>query len=507
MQRQRTTFLALFPVWCLVAFTRSVLGATDFSAPEPQSIRKDYETAKQQRDQALTNRLSHLVEQHLAEARQQYDEQKRLRNITGIAVARKAVSIFEDCLQQLEQKGSFQIPDSVRRELADSIAKFRQGKQAIESEHEAALAELKSASAQRLAAVAAPVGEAPGTDTAETLFEKLLAYVPPPKVEAPATAAADGEAAPGAPAGTPPLPAPVQPAVPEIVASSGEADAWQSFARWRATASGLEVVRVPIAGRGEDETKSGFSPMTETQFETRYEAIEAIDPNEQAVFRVKSVPGQNPVEVLQWPSARNGWTIEFRIRPGATLPSEYSVELQVNPAGLRGAAPPAASAPAREAAPVATNRPSHSNRPNELRTVVVTPRAGWRLSGVSVKKGDLLRMSVTGTWSCGARGEQTDARGYPPDERYRHYYLGGQIAKRQIANAQYGALLMRFGPTGPMGAIGTEASITAPQDAMLFFDVNEALDPPWREDNRGSLTVSIARHAAVAPDPGSAGQR
>ena len=484
-------------------------GNMDLSTPEMQAIRKGYYERKKECNQVLADQLRKLVERNLEDARERLTEQKRTRNVTGMAVAGKAVRIFENCLDQVEKEGNFDIPEKVRRELMETIEQLRGRKTSIRAEYDKAIAELEASSLNRFTALTAPGEEPSDMGKMKTLFRDFLVNAPSTNADEKAASDHSGMGMPSSgeeetrkqPSGTP------DDTAPDVIASSGEADAWLLFARWHATVSGMEVVNVPIAGRAEAEKESHFSPMTESEVETRYEAIQEINPTTGSVFRVKSIAGKNPADVLRWPSAGNNWTMQFRVRPGNNIPSEHAIELQVNRSDVQPPLPreklPVLPGDAQEKEPSpeeAQSKPkklSHASAPGEYKVIVVMARAGWRFSGVSVKKGDFLKTSVSGLWNCGSRGEKTDAEGYPNDDRFRHYYRGAAAVKRQLESANYGALLIRIGEKGRLGAIGTKASMISPQDGILYFDVNEATDAQSRLDNNGSLTVHISRYDLV----------
>jgi hypothetical protein len=126
--------------------------------------------------------------------------------------------------------------------------------------------------------------------------------------------------------------------------------------------------------------------------------------------------------------------------------------------------------------------------------VKVSAITGWKASGVKVAAGDPLTISVSGTWSCGSRGEKVDAGGYPVDKRFFFYYMETSRSPRITPDAPYGALLMRIGPPGSEIIPVTGAMrMTARTSGALYFNINEAEDSEVRRDNIGVLQVRVRR--------------
>jgi hypothetical protein len=123
------------------------------------------------------------------------------------------------------------------------------------------------------------------------------------------------------------------------------------------------------------------------------------------------------------------------------------------------------------------------------RFTVQSGARGWQNTPVRVRKGQAVRLSASGTWACGADGEEVDAGGYPNNANYFKYYLDPQRFPRVVAGANYGVLLMRIVPSGEARAAGRSVSFTADADGTLALDINEG--PAARHDNKGSLAVEI----------------
>jgi hypothetical protein len=125
----------------------------------------------------------------------------------------------------------------------------------------------------------------------------------------------------------------------------------------------------------------------------------------------------------------------------------------------------------------------------------VSSRSRWRDSGISVSAGEVVMVEATGTWSCGSKGEQVGAEGYPNDSKFFHYYTDPRANPRQVPKFNYGALLMRVGPSGTIVGITRDFKAQIKSSGTLYFDINEA-EGPGRNDNQGALNVHVLKGQA-----------
>lgn len=106
-----------------------------------------------------------------------------------------------------------------------------------------------------------------------------------------------------------------------VYAKSSEAKGWRILARLDATAGSMEILSLPLypikAGK-KTITGTAVSGTTWTLDVSAPKAVQ--DPPEgQVAFRVKSIGNSPRIGILAWPSARNGWKLEVRVRPRGNM--------------------------------------------------------------------------------------------------------------------------------------------------------------------------------------------
>ncbi len=121
--------------------------------------------------------------------------------------------------------------------------------------------------------------------------------------------------------------------------------------------------------------------------------------------------------------------------------------------------------------------------------LAASTNADWAPMRVRIKKGNQVRVTASGTWSCGPGGELVDAGGYPNDDTYFKYYSDPMQYPRLNNRANYGQLLARVLPDGAIVPIGRQGSFVAATDGELALAINEPATA--RKDNRGTLKVRM----------------
>ncbi len=527
--------------------------APDLTTREMQAIRREFIEQTERQAQSRVQELTRLVQDNVDWANAQLEENTRSGNISGLAVARAAVRMFEACAEEMEAKGDFAIPDRVRRELTDRVRTLEQNKNNIEQKYSILLEPLRDRFFLRFSDLAQEqLGRFVPDDQLKVWFDQLVrTEVKPPPATPP-------ETMPGEP---PPPDAPPAPELPDVLASSGHADNWVTFGYWFARVHALELIRIPVLNVTEERKHTGKGEMSGADLETLYRPVRALQRSETMTFRIKSVKGRLGADVVEWPGPRNRWTLYLRVRPHGASPSLHAIELQVNAdAVLTAAAPvsPIAGPDVGEPKPpparpvklsvrsvppgaeifvdgerqMVNNVPLRTpaeivvpEGPREIRLTLfgfldgvlrdfaakpgavaewtfvkdrgmekVTVRAfaqtGWRGTRIRVNKGDRLSIVVVGQWSCGEGRENTDALGYP-QARFPQYYRAPHGDRRLLRTANYGALLMRIGDKGRVGAVGRSLRFVAPESGELYFGINE--QPRFLRDNSGSLNIQIEK--------------
>ncbi|MCX7590117.1 MAG: PEGA domain-containing protein [Kiritimatiellae bacterium] len=536
-------------------------GSPNLSTPPFERIKSDYELQEKNLREAKKQKFQTLVSEFLAEAKKLLAEKTRAGNVAGMAAAREAMTLFEQCKEQVEKTGDFALPEKVRRELHEIFTRCGEKKRAIDAEYADEVEKLKAKSREQLSARLTEQGF---TGMSDEELAKLLAQL---LQEKPASVPAGGtdsgtqpaEAGPTATNDTRKLETETR----IISTSSSQEVDWVPIARWYAAVSAIEVIRIPVMGRFEREHRRQESETFGQPFETIYEPIRVLAPGPGYSFRVKSLVGREAAEVLEWPTPKNGWTLVVRARPSGEVPSRHGLEIEVGFPGAKDLAPLQGDKDNEEEPEITDKLPRVkitirtdpegayvyidgrpyrdgaaflqtpctvplSTKPHNIRlrkfgykdaavdgfvpqegrvvslkldpdsryvntTIKVSAKRPWQTSRIKVDKGDRILIRATGKWCCGSGGEWVDAEGYPNDKQFFRYYLNPKMSPRQKAGANYGALLMRIGPDGPVFAVGTKFSTTAPVDGELFFDINEVTDTGTRRDNDGVLTVEIKK--------------
>jgi len=78
----------------------------------------------------------------------------------------------------------------------------------------------------------------------------------------------------------------------------------------------LEIVSIPVAGVSSERSVKEIGLASQQEIAFRIVPHRTLaEPRAPVVFRAKSIPGKERPDVMDWPSARNGWKLELRCRP------------------------------------------------------------------------------------------------------------------------------------------------------------------------------------------------
>ncbi len=493
---------------------------------------------------AAEARVRELQADTLRQAQRDWDaelaERRRTRNIRGIAVAEDARAAIQRMLDGLASTGRLEWPTNLRRELNEAFEQLRAKLDAAErraresaATSEAAAIERFRTAATRAGAQLPPDPEALRSQFHAWLRDPLPAHEPQPAASA--TAARRTSAAPtGATVADQPPAA--RPEPPEFFAQSRAGTDWIPIGTWRAESRGPDVFEINVFGAPGERRGEQPNPILGRATTWTWRQEHEVKPGVYS-WRLRRLGTSDVVDVVEWPSPANEGRLVFRTRMPQRLPAQTAFEVQYSVAklialeiktdppgalveingqpwrdGLRDVRTPCTvhvppgtismklSLDGYEDA-VAPSLRVDSNRVIAVklaplkdapgRTVTVNPQEIWANSGITVKRGDRIRLAVEGEWSCGARGEMTGPQGYDPrDLRFSHYYLDEQGSPKQLDSAPYGALLARIG-TNPIVAVGKSAGFIAGADGPLLFDINEKPEPALRRNNRGALKVNV----------------
>ncbi|MEO5366810.1 MAG: hypothetical protein H7831_10750 [Magnetococcus sp. WYHC-3] len=148
----------------------------------------------------------------------------------------------------------------------------------------------------------------------------------------------------------------------------------------------------------------------------------------------------------------------------------------------------------RQVMPVA-NKPIHVTLEDAIGVTDVTipvpanNTAEWTPTGVRARKGNRVRITANGTWSCGAGGEQVDANGYQNDDTYFKYYLDPIQNPRISTKAKYGQLIARILPDNEIFPIGNQGVFTVMAEGEVVLAINEQVQA--RKDNQNAIKARI----------------
>lgn len=323
---------------CLCA----LLGATalvaadinpDFSTPAMQKLRDDCATQRVEIAKQRTDALHKLLETQISDTRQTLAKAKVSGNIAGTASATSALRLFTETLAAFEKTGSCAITNSVRRDLEATVELFTRNVQTIEDKRTMALKALDRKFGEQLAEVLAQQKQPAPTDEQRATFLALLMSTSPAVAPAPGTDAAANHAPPVAP--------------PAVLGSMGTAAHWAPLVKLEIVINdAVEILSVPLTGLTSARTLTGTGGMG-NDWRIHATPFQELTPRDQPPpFRAESLPPLRPADVLEWPSAKNNWTIELRARADS-VPSRHGIVIETE----AGACKPIAGAPSLTGAP------------------------------------------------------------------------------------------------------------------------------------------------------------
>ena len=490
-----------------------------------------------------------LLKDEIAKAEAELAEARVAGNTSRQARALALRQVCEKALDSVEATGEAAFPETIRREIRPVVASIQDRLARVVDRRDAAVGAagnvLRKAVREALQAEALPATE-PDVDAA------IAAAIATRKAAAPASAgpsdANTDDAVPGSET------APGRDA-PKLLGESGPATAWAPLLGVAVKVNDIDVVSVPMTGIRERRTltfEGGMGPVSAAITPT--ENILPQAPAGHVAFRALSVRGFPSPDIVEWPSARNGWHAQLRCRPGddANVPVAAMFEVAANTPGLRslggsgvasakadripvhletrpaGAtvlldgdvvhgpdgrplttpcdvpmAPGGASLEFRLAGFVPKAFPNVVPKPGQGvsvalvrdpdyvdRVVDIRANVANGLSGVILKQGRRYRLRPEGSWSCDPAKTPTDCRGYDL-ERHPEFYSDPARYTRITADANYGALIFAIGKDGQWRGLPGEATLAPSATGPLRFDINEAGGARARMDNAGAVRIRI----------------
>ncbi len=517
----------------------------DLTTPAVQKLRTEWLAERTKLDEQYAAALTELLEQQTGEAEEMLRRARVSGNITQQAIARTANQILEQATEKLKSDGKLVLPETVRRELRPMVEQMRQKGTEIAAVQTEARSKLELATANTLQQLLADQETPVEAEEAATLLQQLEGVeVAAPEAEGEGQAEGEegGEAAPKEEL-------PKEPAEIASTGMAGDWESLLLVNIHVSLLEVISIPVVGV-GSDREYTDRSMGDGSEIPIRLQ-PSNELLDGNASLVFRAMSVPGFSAPDIVAWPSARNNWELELRCRPHSTqthaLRLEVSstnarlrrvagaadeddeedntprvaVQVDTRPEGaavyidgrlqLKGRVPlrtpcevqiretggevtlrltgylaanlgkivPREGQPVRA---VLTSDPDYYDK-----TVRVQAAMAGRPSGISLKAGQRVRLTVSGQWACGSGGEMVGPEGYSVD-KFPNYYINPKLSPRITTDAAYGALLVRIG-TGPWKPVGRTLVFQAPASGPLTFEINEAQGK--RMDNKGVLDVGI----------------
>lgn len=296
------------------------------------NLQQAYKTEKKSINAPFKEKLLTLIQKNLAEADNLYNEKKKSGNIKGMAIARKAKSIFTKAMEDLQKNGEFELPEKMRKELQENVDKCRNEQKEILKDIDSKFKELDAKYQKKfteIMAAAIPEGKAPEQEFINKKFQEFLATeIPKPEAEKNAMANKAEMKELG-------IEVPEQPEKPlsPIIAEKGTGNKWVDIAEWTGQMMGMDIVNIPVLNQVKDYADSQYFPIADADSKLSYKALNPMPEHDHYAFRLKRVPGAKDVDVLEWPSKRNDWNIMVRTRAvltGETPPIKHSFIFQVS---------------------------------------------------------------------------------------------------------------------------------------------------------------------------------
>lgn len=317
----------------ILATTLSLMAEVDLKAPEIQAIREAYVKETGQADAQRMKALQGLIQKQLGPARQELAAKNKAGDKEGASLAKSKVNWLQECLTCVQPDTDFEIPPTPRPELDGISLAFLQEKGRIRGVYTNAV---EAARTRGLAEFRKVAGDGLSAEEAPEMFDRLLKAA---QMSGPMTASVSTNL-------------PGQGPVPEFFETSGMADKWVAVGTWSTPLKEVDVVSIPVSRFSADVEDTYESPMVGS-VKWSYKAQSPFTPTDKRQYRLRKLPDLEPVDVMEWPSSANEFTLVVRTHPAATRKvTGHGFEIQVDDRG--GAAP--AAKPAGGKAPAAPVR-------------------------------------------------------------------------------------------------------------------------------------------------------
>ena len=323
--------LALLPCRLFAQDEKEKKTEISLEAKEFYSLQQAYRQDKKTIFAPQKEKLLAILKQNIADAENLYNEKKKSGNMRGMGIARKAKSIFTKALNDLNKNDDFTLPNKVRKELRKTIKECKLEKEKIMQEVADKFVELNKKYLQNFEEQYKTFfeeGQIPDKAIIATKFKEFLASdIPKPKEEEIQQKNIDELKKLGIE-----IPQKEEKALTPIIASKGTGSKWVDIAQWNGDMMGMDVVTVSVLNKSKDFTETQYFPINDMDSKLFYKAITPMPSNEFYAFRLKRVPGTKDVEIMEWPSVQNDWSLVFRTRStqDGILPIKHAFIFQVS---------------------------------------------------------------------------------------------------------------------------------------------------------------------------------
>lgn len=303
------------------------------SRPDVQVLRQEYQEQLGAIQARRREELQALLTKQLESQRLQLRQATITGNTSRQVDATQGVKLFEAALAALAAEDTFRFPERIRPALTRMVELCTRALQSEDATREASIKRLEGRFADRLQPLLAAQGERiVDPDRLRERWREVLLQDPTETDAAAAddvATAAPGQATPAASG---------QGARPDtandVLAARGEAANWVPLARIGVDVHAMEILALPVLD------------LTE-RIERKGEGLESGAPWQAAVtpfrtlslpggvlpaMRIRALPERRPVDVVDWPSPRNRWMLEIRVRPPHAGASRHGVIVEIDAA-------------------------------------------------------------------------------------------------------------------------------------------------------------------------------
>ena len=310
-----------------------VAQSADLSRPDIQVLRQEYQEQLGAIQARRRGELQALLTKQLESQRLQLRQATITGNTSRQVDATQGVKLFEAALAALAEEDTFRFPARIRPALTRMVELCARALKSENDAREAAIDRLEGRFAERLQPLLAAQGERiVDPDRLRERWRAVLRQDPtgPDAAadDAPA-AAADGQANPAVSG---------QGARPDtandVLAARGEADNWVPLARIGVDVHAMEILALPVldlterVGRKGEGLESGAPWQAAVTPHRTLSLPGGVLP----AMRIRALPDRRPVDVVDWPSPRNRWMLEIRVRPPHAGASRHGVIVEIDAA-------------------------------------------------------------------------------------------------------------------------------------------------------------------------------